>query len=59
MVPIFPYAKNHNARYLIHWQLLLLLYIGFGLGVASASLAVSPFWLIREDALGEMMRRNP
>ena len=46
-VPIAPYELARNAWYPIYWQVLLSLYIGFGMGVTIAVIAVSPFWLIK------------
>jgi hypothetical protein len=46
-VPISPHETSLDAWYPILWRLLASLYIGFGLGVAIASIAVSPLWLIK------------
>jgi hypothetical protein len=46
-VPIAPYELASNAWYPIYWQILLSLYIGFGVGVTITVIAVSPFWLIK------------
>ena len=57
-VPIAPYELARNAWYPIYWQVLLSLYIGFGMGVTIAVIAVSPFWLIKVARDEKRFRRN-
>jgi len=46
-VPIAPYELSRDAWYPIYGQCLLSLYVGFGLGVVMAAIAVSPFLLAK------------
>ena len=46
-VPIAPYELSRDAWYPIYGQCLLSLYVGFGLGVVMAVIAVSPFLLFK------------
>ncbi len=45
--PIAPFETGPGAWLPLMWQSLLALYIGFGLGVTAAGIAISPLLLVR------------